>query len=281
MYPPRGLLPTNDTVGEKDSSGFEQYSKTLLWCVSCVWSVRVMGDCNFLWIYVISIWISQLFWDLLTISWASSFPSHARSARYTFVKAPIRTEIRPKSWGWPAITIFDSFSVSAFTLFTPFDSRSLSNAQCELSHQGNSPPDYREMKWGRRAASKINSKDHFSKSTLITRRGATWRKVRQQKGNVLALRSAVGLVKELQVKRGELSQESSLHTQQQRLFLWLWWQVVGGWWPDLQGLPAGKAGFIRPLPLCFSSIITSASAWSTISLLLPLVHNHFCLCLCF
>ena len=127
---------------------------------------------------------------------------------------------------------------------------------------------------GEEAASKINSKDHFSKSTLITRRGATWRKVRQQKGNVLALRSAVGLVKELQVKRGELSQESSLHTQQQRLFLWLWWQVVGGWWPDLQGLPAGKAGFIRPLPLCFSPVITSASAWSTISLLLPLVHNH-------
>ena len=202
MYPPRGLLPTNDTVGERDSSGLNN----ILNRCSDVWAVcGQLGSwvtVIFYGFYVISIWISQLFWDLLTISWASSFPSHARSARYTFVKAPIRIEIRPKSWGRPAITIFDSFSVSAFTLFTPFDSRSLSNAQCELSHQGNSPPDYREMKWGRRAASKINSKDHFSKSTLITRRGATWRKVRQQKGNVLALRLAVGLVKELQVKRG-------------------------------------------------------------------------------
>ena len=52
----------------------------------------------------------------------------------------------------------------------------------------------------------------------------------------------------MQVKRGELSQESSLHTQQQRAEVEPGFQVpfcwLGGWWADLQGLEGGKAALL-------------------------------------
>lgn len=142
--------------------------------------------------YVIFIWISQLFWDFLTISWASPFPSHARAARYTFVKAPI-------SPATGRLLLYLIVSHSCYFLLTLIVAHCLTlNVNCPIKR---GLLQTTEMK-RRRAQRKINSKHHFSKSTLITTGGATWKEVRQQKGNVLALRSAVGAVKELQVKRG-------------------------------------------------------------------------------
>ena len=120
--------------------------------------------------YVIFIWISQLFWDFLTISWASPFPSHARSARYTFVKAPIRTEIRPSP---PAGRLLLYLILSQSSWYLRFLLRLIVahcltlNVNCPIKTELSS----RLQRWsGGGFGGKINSKHHFSKSTLITTR---------------------------------------------------------------------------------------------------------------
>ena len=112
----------------------------------------------------------NFFWDFLTISWASPFPSHARSARYTFVKAPIRTEIRPSppAAGQLLLYLIVSQSRHLHFLLRLIVAHCLTlNVNCPIKTELSS----RLQRWsGGGFGGKINSKHHFSKSTLITTR---------------------------------------------------------------------------------------------------------------
>ena len=127
--------------------------------------------CHFLWILRhFYLDFSTFFWDFLTISWASPFPSHARSARYTFVKAPIRTEIRPSPPAAGQLLLYLIVSQSRYLhfLLRLIVAHCLTlNVNCPIKTELSS----RLQRWsGGGFGGKINSKHHFSKSTLITTR---------------------------------------------------------------------------------------------------------------
>ena len=92
------------------------------------------------------------------------------------------------------------------------------------------------------------------------------------------LGSSSRAIKELQVKRGELSQERAphIHSREQKLCLvfkspFCWLGVCCS--PDLQGLEGGKAGFIRPGPSCRTITLSTTTMPMPMPMLLPLRIN--------